>query len=237
MTGKSTRRILFVGGSDPEMGAGLQMDTRMAGVVGCECISVSTSETFQDKDGLHSVEPTPIVAFQESLARAFSHDLDAIKTGAMATDAHVKCLAEFLDLYPGIPLVVDPVGAATKTAKPDAVLLTAAGKAAMVRLLFPQATVVTPNLFEYADGYDYAQCKAVYLKGGHGADPDLVVDVLIEDGLETARLEHPRIAGATAIHGTGCALGSLMACALSQGLELRESVRQVKTQLIRFLES
>jgi len=235
VSAKSNRLVLFVGGSDPGMGAGLQMDTRMADAVGCDCVSVSTCETIQDSDGLHSVSPTPIAAFRESLKRAFSHDLDAIKTGALATDEHVKVLCEFLDLYPGIPLVVDPVGSATKVANSEAVLLTAAGKAAMVRLLFPHASVVTPNLIEYADGRDYAQCKAVYLKGGHGDDPDTVTDILIEDCVETARFEHPRIEGFTEIHGTGCALGSLMACGWFPSSSTKSNLKNTSQQLLKLL--
>jgi hydroxymethylpyrimidine/phosphomethylpyrimidine kinase len=137
------------------------------------------------------------------------------------------------------PLVVDPVMVATS----GDVLLRPEAVGAVKGSLVPLATVITPNLAEaavllgcgtatsVAEMREQARallelgCRAVLLKGGHGAG-DEAVDMLADaSGLEA--FASPRIA-TPHTHGTGCTLSAAIAGLLAQGAGLAEAVRRAK---------
>jgi hydroxymethylpyrimidine/phosphomethylpyrimidine kinase len=141
----------------------------------------------------------------------------------------VECVAAFLADH-RVPLVVDPV----MTASSGALLLSPDAVSLLPGLLFPVASVVTPNLDEAIalagfDGprRDLAErlvelgAPAVIVTGGHGAQP---VDHLF-DGREHLEIEVPRHS-VRATHGAGCTHSATLCALLAQGHSLREAAKR-----------
>jgi hydroxymethylpyrimidine/phosphomethylpyrimidine kinase len=144
--------------------------------------------------------------------------------------------------------VLDPVMAAT-SGDP---LLTPDAIEAIVRQLFPLATLVTPNLDEVAlllgepvrdvTGMERAAralvkrfgAGAALVKGGHLAGPELV-DVYF-DGSEVRRFTHTRVE-TTSTHGTGCTLSAAIAASLAVGEPLGEAVQHGLEYVARAIAS
>jgi hydroxymethylpyrimidine/phosphomethylpyrimidine kinase len=71
--------------------------------------------------------------------------VDAVKIGMLGTAETVRAVGEALDLLePGTPIVLDPV----MVSESGAVLLDEPARAAIVDLLLPRVTVITPNVPE-----------------------------------------------------------------------------------------
>ena len=227
-------RVLIIAGSDSGGGAGVQADIKTVTILGGYAATAITAITAQDTTDVHEIWPIPprIVAAQ---AQAVLADIgaDAIKIG-MLGDAG-EAVADLLDAWPDIAVVLDPV----MTAKGGAAL---AGAATLdlirKRLMYHRAALFTPNAPEAAalTGLTVettddlrragaallaAGCRAVLMKGGHIAG-ETIVDLLItpagEDRFESARQQTRHT------HGTGCTLASACAVGLAQGLDLAKAV-------------
>lgn len=236
---------LTIAGSDSGGGAGIQADLKTFSALGVFGTSAITAVTAQNTRGVTSWRalPPPFVAEQ---MRAVLSDLPiaAAKTGMLGTASVIRAIAKELARTPDLPLVVDPVMVAT-SGDP---LLAPDAERAVVRHLFPRATLVTPNLPEAslllgravhtpAEQREAARslvelgAKAALVKGGHAeGDP---VDVLcFTRGGERAggektflELRAPRIP-TTSTHGTGCTLSSAVAAFLARGFAIDEAVRR-----------
>lgn len=220
--------VLCLGGSDPQQGAGVQMDAAVCQALGLEPQMVVSVDTVQGVAGLESATPRAQVEVGNRILFALDAGVDAIKIGALGNEDVVAAVAAALEPWHNdIPIVLDPVCAATRTLR-DARLNTVAGARLMETDLFPLCRLVTPNAFEYGTGERYQDCRAVLLKGGHADDLAVleggeaakwITDVL-EDLLQNpVEFRHPRIAGAGDLHGTGCALSTAIACFLAKGYE------------------
>jgi len=144
--------------------------------------------------------------------------------------------------------VLDPVMVATS----GAALSSDPAVAAMRALLFPLATLVTPNLREAEVlGAMHITCEPemeacarridfpVLIKGGHlpgrGADDLLHVGRTPSAQREAHWLRTPRLEiGET--HGTGCTLSTAIACRLALGHPLYEAVKLSKAWLTWLLK-
>lgn len=226
---------LTIAGSDCCAGAGIQADLKTFqhfGVHGLTAVTCVVSETPACVEAVHPV-PVEIIASQITLLLE-SYPVAAIKTGMLHSREVIECVAGCLARQPTIPLVVDPVMVASSGSpliEPDAI-------EAFRRLLFPRATLITPNLDEARTLLGYAIDSeeamegaarylsdelgiAVLLKGGH-LSGDSCTDVLAQAG-QTTQFSHPRIAGADT-HGTGCSLAAAIAAGLAHGRCLIEAV-------------
>ena len=228
-------RVLIVAGSDSGGGAGIQADIKAVTMLGGYAATAIAALTVQNTLGVTDVHPVPL-AFVQAQMRAVLDDIgaDAVKTGMLGDAAMVAAVAEVLDAYSPIPLVVDPV----MMAKGGARLLDEAAVGAVKAKLLPRATLVTPNTPELealtgrtvgseaeavAAGRALiaAGARAVLVKGGH-LPGDEVADWLLTGDAEH-RFASPRIA-TRHTHGTGCTLASAIACGLAKGLPLVEAV-------------
>jgi hydroxymethylpyrimidine/phosphomethylpyrimidine kinase len=140
------RRVLSIAGSDSGGGAGIQADLKAfarCGVHGMTAVTAVTAQNTLGVDAVHPVPPEIIVAQIRSVAADIG--IDAIKIGMLGDSDTVAAVAGcLLQLPPGIPVVVDPVLLATTGAQ----LLAPVALAALLRLIVPLATVLTPNLPE-----------------------------------------------------------------------------------------
>lgn len=228
-------RVLIVAGSDSGGGAGIQADIKAVTMLGGYAATAIAALTVQNTLGVTGVHPVP-PAFVQAQMRAVLDDIgaDAVKTGMLGDAAMVEAVADVLDAYPPIPLVVDPV----MVAKGGARLLDEAAVGAVKTTLLPRASLVTPNTPELealtgraiaseAEAVDAgrsliaAGARAVLVKGGH-LPGDEVADWLLTGDAEQ-RFASPRIA-TRHTHGTGCTLASAIACGLAKGLPLVEAV-------------
>src|SRR3954452_23206830 len=139
-------RVLSIAGSDSGGGAGIQADLKAiarAGGHGMSAITALTAQNTVAVTGVHTVPP----AFIVEQVRAVVEDIgvDAVKTGMLGDVATIDAVVEALALVPdGVPLVVRPV----MVAESGAVLLAQEARHALVELVLPRATVVTPNVPE-----------------------------------------------------------------------------------------
>jgi hydroxymethylpyrimidine/phosphomethylpyrimidine kinase len=228
-------RVLVIAGSDSGGGAGIQADIKTITALGGYAATAITAITVQNTLGVSAVE-TLSPDLMRAQAQAVLQDIgaDAIKTGMLGSAAMVEAVADLLEAWPALPVVVDPV----MVAKGGASLLAAEAIEAVRRWLVPHATLLTPNVpeaaaltglaIERADDLRRAGAallnlgaRAVLMKGGHIAGPR-VIDLLMTDRGETT-FEGPRM-DTRHTHGTGCTLASACAAGLAQGLALEPAV-------------
>jgi len=233
---------LSIAGSDPTGGAGLQADLQVFRAMGVHGAGVVTALTVQDTRKVHKVLPAfPSVVLEQ--LRVLLSDLppDAIKIGALASDDVVRnvqlALAPILSASAGVPVVIDPVLAAS-----DGTALLERRAWGGLQSLIGSAALVTPNLQEAAaltgcdtsseEGTQAAACalvselgaRASLVKGGHRDGPPRDLLALRDGGSVSLRwLEGERIAGGP-FHGTGCALSSAIAAALARGAAIEAAV-------------
>jgi hydroxymethylpyrimidine/phosphomethylpyrimidine kinase len=233
---------LTIAGSDSVGGAGLQADIKAFEAVGVHGCSVVTCVTSQNTRGVSSIFPIPVNEIASQIRSVLEDvELDAVKTGMLYSADIVKTVASALRGLDA-PIVVDPVMAATTGSD----LHVSGFVEAMMTKLLPMCALVTPNLSE-AERLSGIKVKdersarkaaleilelgpeAVLVKGGHLKGPESA-DYLCTDG-KVVKLSSPRVE--VEVHGTGCALGSLIAANLALGLELEEAVRTSKGMIYK----
>ncbi len=234
VTAATPPRLLTIAGSDSGGGAGIQADLKTFAAFGGYGMSVVTAVTAQNTlqvAAIHEVPPDIVAAQLDAVFDDIG--VDAVKIGMLGSAAVIEAVAENLRRRTGLVVVLDPV----MVAKSGDALLQESAVEALVELLLPLATVVTPNLPEAArltglavDSEEERRQAALYLageggaaliKGGHG-EGEVLVDLLF-DGEAFRRFSHPRLT-TSSTHGTGCTLSSAIAAGLGEGLPLPEAV-------------
>src|SRR3954447_11674308 len=138
-------RVLSIAGSDSGGGAGIQADLKAFARCGVHGMTAITAITAQNTVAVTGVWPIPRDAVVEQVrAVADAIGVDAVKIGMLGTVTTIEAVAEALELVGAAPVVLDPV----MVAESGASLLEPDARAALVELLFPRATVVTPNIHE-----------------------------------------------------------------------------------------
>lgn len=229
MTESARRRVLLLGGVDPCGGAGITADAITASWHGVEPLPIALTLTVQNRHGFVASEQVAEASWCAALAAALADgDVHAVKTGLLGSANAVRRVAAMLrPLHGRVPIVVDPVFSATAGGYDAGRAVVAAYATELV----PLATLVTPNTNELAAlcGDDArplfaAGCGAVLRKGGH--DPgEFSVDVLSRPGAPDVRFSRRRLPVGP-VHGTGCALGTSIACGLAVGLEITTAVER-----------
>lgn len=235
--------VLTVAGSDSSGGAGIQADLATFGALRCYGMSVITAVTAQNTRGVSGVHVIPADFVADEIDAIFEDiEVAAVKIGMLATPETVEVVAERLEAFRPPFIVVDPVLVATTGASLAATGVTEA----LVRHLFPLATLVTPNLPEAAalagtetehgpEGMRKAAerllakgASAVLVKGGHAEGP--TSDDLLLEGSSCRVFSAPRIATRNT-HGTGCTLASAIAAFLARGFDLGDAIGAAKSYL------
>jgi hydroxymethylpyrimidine/phosphomethylpyrimidine kinase len=228
--------VLSIAGSDSGGGAGIQADLKTFAALGCYGMTAITALTAQNTRGVTGIHVVP-PAFLKAQIEAVVEDIgvDAVKLGMLPTPESVEVVAWAIEHYHLPNVVLDPVMVATSGTR----LIASETVALMVKLLFPRAVLVTPNLDEAAwlighgigdiDALDRAVdallmqgMRGVLLKGGHLPGDDLV-DLLGQQGGARHRYASARIASRN-LHGTGCTLSSAIAAQLALGHVLTDAV-------------
>lgn len=233
------KTALTIAGSDASGGAGIQADIKTMTANGVYAMSVITALTAQNTMGVSGISDVFEEFICAQLDSVFADIVpDSVKIGMVSSKATVEVIAERLRFYNAKNIVVDPVMVATSGSE----LIKSDAVSAMCQLLFPIATVVTPNLYEaevlsngkIRDKRDVEAVArwikeeygcSVLVKGGHflGSADDFLVTQDEELWLLGERIENPNT------HGTGCTLSSAIASGLSKGLSLTDAVVEAKS--------
>jgi hydroxymethylpyrimidine/phosphomethylpyrimidine kinase len=233
-------RLLSIAGSDSGGCAGVQADLKTFAALGCFGTTAITALTAQNTTGVRAIHAVPLDMLAHQIDAVIEDiGVDAVKVGMLHSAPTIETVAAALDRHQLRQVVLDPVMVATS----GAALIDPSAIAALVRLMFPLALLVTPNLDEAAmlvgrplhteaDMSDAAQqlldmgARAVLLKGGHLAG-GTVADLLLQQGLPPLWMHAPRI-DTPNTHGTGCTLSSAIAAHLALGDDLPHAVRQAR---------
>jgi hydroxymethylpyrimidine/phosphomethylpyrimidine kinase len=227
---------LTIAGSDSGGGAGLQADLKTFHQFGVFGTSAVTAVTAQNTVGVLDWQALPAALVGRQID-ALAADLppDAVKSGMLGSAAIIETVAQRIAEH-GLPnYVLDPVMVATSGDR----LLDRDAETLIARRLVPLALLVTPNLNE-AEILIEAKvrtpeqmeragrmlvelgARAALVKGGHLANTDTIVDVLVQKN-GVRRFSHQRIE-TTSTHGTGCTLSAGIAAGLALGRSLEQSV-------------
>ena len=245
-------KALTIAGSDSSAGAGIQADLKTFAALGIYGTSAVTAVTAQNARRIDALTCLPVSLVVSQILSVLSDmGAQAVKTGMLGSPEIIQGVASALSRFPGIPLVVDPVMAATS----GAVLLQEGSLEVLRRRLLPLARIVTPNLPEAAalvgsPLQDESDCiratreihamgpRWVVLKGGHRpviesgpAGAREVID-LVYDGRELHRVSGPFLQGGPK-QGTGCTLSAAIAAFLAKGRSELEAVRAAREYLSR----
>lgn len=240
--------VLVIAGTDSGGGAGLPRDLRTLAELNVRALCAVTAVTAQSDAQVLGVHVVPAAMVHAQITAAFATGrVAAVKIGMLATADNVQAVAAALRPHPAVPVVLDPVLAASS----GAALLDAAGCEALRSLLLPQVSLLTPNIPEAAhllsaepatsEAQMLAQAhalrargaRAVLVKGGHGAGPEAVDLLLSAQGVQ--RLAGPRLPASC--RGTGCALASAAAASLASGATLEAACRHAKDYVTALLRS
>ena len=233
--------VLTFAATDPSGGAGLQADLLTIASMGCHPLSVVTAVTIQDTSGVEDIFPMD-AEWVADQARAVLEDMpvDAFKIGLLGSVENIAAIAEVVSDYPDIPLVFDPVLASGRGDE----LTSEEMMDAMVELLMPQSTLVTPNSLELrrllhreeseeegADLEEYARrllqkgSEYVLVTGTHERTPKVINTLYGERGVLRTDT-WPRLPGI--YHGSGCTLASAIAALLANGLPIEAAVKEAQ---------
>lgn len=234
------KTALTIAGSDSSGGAGLQADLKTFTVLGVFGMSAVTAITAQNTLGVKTaLELGPELVRAQIDVTAADIAPDATKSGMLGSTAVIDVVASAITDNNLQPYVCDPV----MVAKSGDKLLNDGAVNAMVKRLFPLATLITPNLRETAVlngveridpvlsvGRDAARrlidmgAKAAIIKGIEQGDQ--MVDLLFDgrDFLEFAAKTQPR----EKTHGSGCAFSAAITAGLANRLSLIDAIDQAK---------
>jgi hydroxymethylpyrimidine/phosphomethylpyrimidine kinase len=239
--------VLTIAGSDSSGGAGIQADIKTISSLGLYACSAITAITSQNTLGVRSIQGIEPAILKDQIDAVFEDlRIDAVKTGMLYNTESVKVVAACLQKFAPPYFVLDPVMVSTSGSQ----LITDDAILAVQELLFPLATVITPNISEaeiitglriknQEDMQEAAEilikkgCNAVLMKGGHLAGNESV-DILIEKGKDGAGIRSPFIETQNT-HGTGCTLSAAMASFLALGNNLKEAFIESKDYIVHSL--
>jgi hydroxymethylpyrimidine/phosphomethylpyrimidine kinase len=239
--------VITFAATDPSSGAGLQADILALASIGCHPLSVVTGVTVQDTVGVESVMALD-ADWVNDQARTILEDVQvaAFKLGLLGSIENVAVIAEIVADYPDIPLIIDPIltsGRGDELANEEM-------QSAMCELLFPQATLITPNSLEarrlafYDEGDEIQHtsldesalrllemgAEYVLITGTHERTNDVVNSLYGSNASGASGLikayHWERLAGS--YHGSGCTLTSAIAACLAHGLSMEEAIQEAQ---------
>ena len=238
---------LSIGGSDSGGGAGIQADLRTfmsLKVHGCTAITCVTAQNSFEVTDVQAIEANILVNQINTLFADFN--IEALKTGMLLNEKIIETTAKKLNNY-SIPKIIDPVMVSRNGSK----LIENSAINAYKKLLFPQAQIVTPNIFEaklisnieienQEDIEKSAKIilglgpKAVLIKGG-GLHNLKGKDYFI-DKMGNKTWFNNKFVKTSNSHGSGCTLSAAICSYMALGFNLIESIQKAKYFVERSLE-
>lgn len=241
------KTALSIAGSDCSGGAGIQADIKTMTMSRVYAMSAITALTAQNTTGVTGIYEVTPEFLKQQIDMVFT-DIrpDAVKIGMVSNGALIDVIAERMEFYRAVNVVVDPVMVSTSGSR----LLEAEAVCTMKDKLLPMAFLVTPNILEaeILAGMEIRNEKdmvtaaeiiygnygcAVLVKGGHSISD--ANDLLFMEGGQKwfpgRRIINPNT------HGTGCTLSSAIASGLAKGWGLEKAVQRGKEYVSGALEA
>ena len=209
--------ILSISGQDPTNGAGNSLDILVANQHNFHCLSSITNLTIQDAEKLHKVEDVNENFFQKNLKNLNENfNISGVKIGAISSNKIIESTSKFLDQFTKIPVVIDPIieaGGGGKFLKKQNINFS-------LEKLYPQATLLTPNLNELKI---LSGCKTekdsinslldlgiknIFVTGKSRKNE--VISTLFVNGIKELDVKAKKIS--KTFHGSGCALSTSILC-------------------------
>lgn len=240
--------VLSIAGSDSSGGAGIQADIKAISATGSYAASVITALTAQNTMGVQAIEGIAQPFIAQQLETVFSDlNIRAVKIGMLHRADIIDTVKAALLKYTPPFVVLDPV----MVSKNGTPLLEDALIDLLKTNLFPNATLITPNILETekiigqrihtkeemaeaAQFISQTYQLNVLIKGGH-LQTTTSCDILCQSGNLTY-FELPRI-HTQHTHGTGCTLSAAIASYLAQGHQLPQAISHAKHYLYQAILS
>lgn len=245
----SMKTALSIAGTDPSGGAGIHADLKVFAAHRVYGMAAVTAVVAQNTRGVIAVERVSPAMLEAQLEAVFTDIFpDAVKIGMLPDADAIDVVSRMLKKYRPRFVVIDPVMLSSSGHR----LLGEGLEGALRGLLFPLATVVTPNVpevellcgfaIESKDDMERAArslaemtSAGVLVKGGHFPGVrEALYEALCEDflflGGSGRWLSMPRVPTKNT-HGTGCALSSAIAANLALGHSVEASVDLAKRYL------
>lgn len=145
MQKRSLDIVFLIAGSEPLGSAGMQADIKAITACGGYAACAITCIVDEDTKRVKSITPLPTELIV-SQADSFLSDVGAqcIKTGVLPRPEIICAVGELLKQFPDTPLVVDPVVVNSN----GEMLVSEESVDAYKNVLFPLATLITPNFKE-----------------------------------------------------------------------------------------
>jgi len=227
--------VMTLSGNDPTGGAGIQADIETLACMGCHAAPVITTLTVQDTQDIKSYATIEIdMLIQQARVVLEDMAISAFKIGLLGAVETVEAVHTILTDYPSIPVILDPVlisGGGSNLADESIV-------EAMVNLLFPLTTLITPNSTEArllapeADNLDACAqvlqelgCQYVLITGTHENSPE-VINRLYGNQQLLESYHWERLPDS--YHGSGCTLASAIAGLLANGMDIQTAVNEAQ---------
>lgn len=238
------KTVLCFSGLDPSGGAGLQADIEAIGQSGSHSAIACTAITIQNTQQVFGFEATPTDLLLAQ-AEAVMADLPilCVKSGMLGTTENIDALAGFLQKYPHLHYVLDPVLVANSGGSlgDQATLVKA------FQQLIPRADLITPNTIELralsgendlnkaVEVLFNLGAKAILVKGGHEDTGDNLYNSLYINGNLVKESKIKRLEGQ--FHGSGCSLASYIAGKIAQGEDVITAVDLAEQWLYQVLQN
>lgn len=227
--------VLTIAGSDSSGGAGIQADLKTFeafGVFGCSALTVLTA---QNTKGVSAIQEVPATFVKEQIKAVLKDfEVSAIKIGMLFSNEIIDVVRECIKNL-DIPIVFDPVfisKAGSKLLNDDAI--------ENLKTLFDYVDIITPNLFEAKELFDYdildensikkiheLPCKVVIKNDKITKDDEILsLDTLFDK--EDKKLFFTKLIDTTNTHGTGCSFSSAIAANIALGKPLDEAIKTAK---------
>ncbi|HSW70192.1 MAG TPA: bifunctional hydroxymethylpyrimidine kinase/phosphomethylpyrimidine kinase [Gammaproteobacteria bacterium] len=246
----NVKTILSIAGSDSSGGAGIQADIKTISALGGYAASVVTALTAQNTQGVQMIYPISSNFVYQQLESVFSDlSVRAVKIGMLHDEDIITVVSSALKKFKPSYVVLDPV----MVSKSGHELLKPEMISVLKKKLFPEVSLITPNIFEAqkilnekietAEQQEASAVKMgkqfqtnVLVKGGH-LQGDLASDVLYV--LQENRCEwfHASRIETQNTHGTGCSFSSAIATELTKNRSLVDAVFHAKNYLTEALKS
>jgi hydroxymethylpyrimidine/phosphomethylpyrimidine kinase len=222
-------------GHDPVGGAGIQADIEVLASMRVHAATLITALTAQDSTNVYSIQPVS-ASFLLEQARVLLADIQpvSIKIGLVPDVETAEAIHSIVHDLQGLPVILDPVvkaGGGKQLHDKHTV-------EAVRSLLFPLATLITPNEEEartFSGNADTLEacamsmlesgCDYVLMTGGD-TQAEQVTNRLYGNNRCLESFRWPRLP--EQYHGSGCTLASAIAGLLSHGHEPLSAVREAQ---------
>ena len=229
--------VLTIASSDSSCGAGVAQDIKIFekfGVYGTMAIATVTAQNSFGVSKVFKVAPRVIEAQIDSIVKDFT--VKSAKVGMLYAPEIVNAVAHRIKRR-NIPNVILDIPIISKNGLP---ITKESAYKAIVKNLLPQALLITPNRLE-AEKLASMEIKSendikeaskkildlgvknVLIKGGHLENP---VDVFY-DGEAFTEFPGEKYSGKN-VHGTGCALSSVICACVAKDMSLVDSIAEGK---------